>query len=123
MPSLYNCAPSACQEQKTAFRDLNIEGIFPFPHQKECMFYFKRALFYLEKLHFLRRKKGTFHLEKGHFWVLGGKWGGGGKCPLPPPPPVSPPLPVSMSGGKIAFRDLNIEENFVFLNKKVHVLL
>ena len=79
------------QEQKFAFRDLNIEKNALFLNPKvQCMFfYFKRAPFFflLEKGHFSLRKKGTFHLEKGHFLsvgFLGG--GGGGKCPPPPVP-------------------------------------
>ena len=71
VPSLYRTVGKKCK-----VRDLNIEEM-PFSSTKRCMFYFKRAL---------------FHLEKGHFLGVGNWGGGGGKCMPPPPPPVLPPF-------------------------------
>ena len=56
----------------------------PFSSTKKCVFYLKG--------HFLLRKKGTFHLEKGEFFGYWKKhWG--------PPPPVPPPLVTVIENG------------------------
>ena len=73
-----------------------------FSSTKRCMFYFKSALF--------TQKRGTFHLEKGHFWGVGFFFGGGGgKCP--PPPPVPPPL-GGISKINIRHRDLRAVNHY-----------
>ena len=48
---------------------------------KNSLFLKKKVHVLLLQGHFLLRKKGTFHLEKGTFWVLE-MGGGGGQVPL-----------------------------------------
>ena len=88
------------QGQNCAFRDLNIEETALFLNKKGACFTLKGHFLLFKRALFTRRKKGTFHSEKGPFLGVGFFFFfffflGGGKCHPCPPPSGSAALDIN----------------------------